>query len=102
MIRFFHDYSFRISGDTVTNGFYGGGETIESLAISSNSKNHSITGSRGSEPPSTGNGENEANFNESSNELVIPVVNYRGSKYRVILQNNGDFLFSIKDAQPVK
>ncbi len=98
----YHTYNFRISGDTVTNGFYGEGDTIEDMSMSINSKNHSITGSRGSEPPSTENGENEANFNENSNELIIPVVNYRGSKYRVILQNNGDFLFSIKDAQPVK
>ena len=96
---FFHDYVFRISGDSVTNGFYGEGKTTMDVSRSSTSKNHSITGSRGSEPPPE---TSEANFNENSNELVIPVVNYRGSKYRVILQNNGDFLFSIKDAQPVK
>ncbi len=99
---FYHDYVFKISGDTVTNGFYGEGATTAEVVMSSNSKNHSITGSRGSEPPPETSGNNEANFNENSNELVIPVVNYRGSKYRVILQNNGDFLFSIKDAQPVK
>ncbi|MCF6205139.1 MAG: hypothetical protein L3J59_15985 [Methylococcaceae bacterium] len=84
----FHNYNFRISENTVTNGFYGEGDTVEDSAMSIFSKNHSLTGSRGSETPPETSGNNEANFNESSNELIIPVVNYKGSKYRVILQNN--------------
>jgi hypothetical protein len=99
---FWQGYNFRISGDTVTNGFYGKGDTIDNMTLSIWSKNHSITGARGSEPPPEDGDNNEANFNENSNELIIPVVNYRGGKFRVILQNKGDFLFSIKDAKPVK
>jgi len=98
----YQSYNFRISGNTVTNGFYGEGETFEDMSRSIISKNHSVTGSRGSEPPTGTSGDNEADFNEVSNELIIPVVNYRGSQYRVILQGNDDFIFSVKDAQPVK
>jgi hypothetical protein len=96
---FLYTYDFRISGDVVTNGYFGEGATIEDVVASSTSKNHNLTGSRGGgQTTSTGN---EANFNEGSNELIIPVVNYRGSKFRVILQNNGDFLFSVKEAKPL-
>jgi hypothetical protein len=98
----YRSYNFRISGDTVTNGFYGEGDTIMNMSMSIVSKLHSITGFRGETPPSDVCEDNEANFNDSSNELIIPVVNYKGSKYRVILQGSDDFIFSIKDARPVK
>ncbi|MEE9356119.1 MAG: hypothetical protein V3U75_11065 [Methylococcaceae bacterium] len=98
-------YSFRFSGDTITNGFFTIGDTImeASVNIADPAKRSPVTGSRGSGevvtpvvPPPTGS---EAIYDDATEELTIPVVNYQGSKYRVILQNQGDFVFTIKEAE---
>lgn len=37
----------------------------------------------------------ETTFSENNTELLIPILNYQGIKYRIVLQNNGDFIFHL-------
>ena len=99
-----HLYSLRFSDNTITNGFFAKGTLLSaSFDLVDPIKRSPVTGSRGSgevvtpvAPPPTGS---EAIYDDATEELTIPVVNYQGSKYRVILQNQGDFVFSIKEAE---
>jgi hypothetical protein len=91
---------FKISGRNMTNGIIGSGNTIEETSTNFADNNSPVTGNLIDDgsivlPP---NG--EASFDEVKNELLIPVVNYKGGKYRVILQDSGNFVFTIKEATP--
>ncbi|MCK5828977.1 MAG: hypothetical protein KAH20_01605 [Methylococcales bacterium] len=88
-------YSIRVSGNIVTNGYYGTGDSMESSVISIMSKSMRIDGYRQSN-----DSQYESSYDESIKELMIPLVNYQGSKYRVIFENKGDLIFALKDAQP--
>jgi len=94
-------FAFKVIDNNITNGIFSSGETIDeagnNLAISSSpfmvfSKdrtNSSVNGNR-----------LEAFYFLIEDELDIPVVNYQGFNYRVILKNEGDFIFSIKHVLP--
>jgi len=95
-------FGFKISGDSMTNGIVGFGNTIEELAISLAMK-APMTGSRIGGPIIEDSiGDSEASYDDATNELIIPVVNYKGAKYRVILQDTGNLVFTLKDAVPAK
>jgi hypothetical protein len=92
----FGAYTFRVSGDNITSGYYGFGNTREELVIILNTKIISLSGHR----ENTNENSSDSYYDEVAGELVIPIVNYQASNYRVILKNMGDFIFSIKEAQP--
>lgn len=94
-------FGFKISGSNITNGVVASGGTVEEAAKNFMQNNSPVTGNliEGGNPTSTTG--DEASFDETKNELVIPVVNYKGGKYRVILQDSGNFVFTIKGALPV-
>lgn len=88
-------FYLRVSGNQVTNGYYGVGETMDEMVALAMSKTIRVTGYR----EGTGS-QLEANYNEKNNTLFIPVVTFQGSTYQVTLENTGNFFFSIKDVQP--
>jgi hypothetical protein len=94
-------FGFRVTGNNITNGIFSYGENVDEvgtnfaknsspfLAIPKDRTNSSVKADR-----------LEAFYFLIEDELDIPVVNYQGSKYRVILKNEGNFIFSIKHVLP--
>ncbi len=111
----FVGFIFSISGDSINSGFFATASTVEGLFDGFESQQYPITGSRvdtTAEPPvevtpnpiAAGPTASEANYDDVKNELTIPVLEYNGSKYSVILENEGNFgklLFSVKEAKPL-
>ena len=100
----FLSFGFKISGDSIVNGIFASGTSAEEMAIDLVTNQAPMTGFR---IGSNGSGTipvipqaSEASYDDTTNELIIPVVNYRGAKYRVILQDTGNLVFTIKDAVP--
>ncbi|MCK5831349.1 MAG: hypothetical protein KAH20_13725 [Methylococcales bacterium] len=89
------NYVLRFSGNIVTNGYVGMGDTINEGFNEVYKKAMRVDGYRQSN-----NSQYESSYDESIKELIIPLVNYQGSKYRVIFENKGDLVFALKDAQP--
>ncbi|MEE9326882.1 MAG: hypothetical protein V3U71_06255 [Cocleimonas sp.] len=88
-------YIVGISEDNVISGYYGQGTTLEDAALVSLSKTIALTGHREK------NNEQSAHFDEGTGELVIPRVSYKNSKFRVVLQDMGGLVFSVKEAKPI-
>jgi hypothetical protein len=94
-------FGFRVTGNNITNGIFSYGENVDEIgtnlvknsfpfmAIPKDRTNSSVNGDR-----------LEAFYFLIEEKLDIPVVNYQGSNYRVILKNEGDFIFSIKHVLP--
>ena len=104
-------FLFSISGNSIDAGFFATASSLDNLSFDSQ---YPITGSRGgdpvtpepvtSPPDSIDPDASEANFDDVTNELTIPVLDYNGSKYSVVLENEGNFgklLFSVKEAKPL-
>ncbi len=89
---------FRILGGGIRNGVVSSGGTAEEAGTNLVRNNFPLTGHLINDPIKEEPAPGEAVFNEERNELVIPIVNYKGGKFRVILQDSGNFVFTIKDA----
>jgi hypothetical protein len=89
-------YVIGISEDNVISGYYGQGTTLEDTALVSLSKSIALTGHRENSI------EQSAHFDEGTGELVIPRVSYKNSKFRVVLQDTGGLVFSVKETQPIE
>jgi hypothetical protein len=98
-------FDISIKGNSITSGYIGIGSTTDIAFEIKDSFQYSVTGSRESKqiigPLPTGS-KSEAIYNETNRELDIPVVDYNRSKFRVILQNQGNFVFSVKAATPLE
>lgn len=105
-------FQFSISGNTINNGYFATASSIEGLFDGFKSKQYPISGSRGTgtqeptqpgqKPAVTGS---EASYDDNNNELIIPVLNYNGTKYHVILQGEQTFgktVFSVKESRSIK
>jgi hypothetical protein len=90
----FEQYTFRISDDKIV-GYYGQGTTFEDAGLVLLSKTISFTGHR------KDSDENLAHYDGETGKLVIPRVSYNNTNFRVVLQDTGGFIFSVKQAQPV-
>lgn len=86
---------FKISDDKITSGTFAIGEDIIETGFIIASNNSPFTGFR------EGSTVSEPSYDEIKKELNIPVINYQGSKYRVILENKGDFIFTLKNVHPI-
>jgi hypothetical protein len=107
----FVGFIFSISGNSIDNGFFATASSIEGVFDGFKNPQYPITGSRGgtttttttpTPPEGAGPESSEANFDDVTNELTIPVLYYNGSKYSVVLENEGNFgklLFSVKEAK---
>ncbi len=92
----FEQYVLGISENGMLVGYYGQGETRDDAALLTLGKIISLNGHR-----ENGTG-NSAHFDERTGELVIPRVSYKNSKFRVVLQDTGGLIFSVKEAQPIE
>lgn len=98
-------FGFKISDNNITKGIFASGNTAMEVSTNLVLNSAPMTGCRidgtaagcKTPPPPA----SEASYNDRTNELIIPVVNYNGAKYRVILQDNGNLAFTLKDAVPV-
>ncbi len=95
-------FQFSISGNTINNGYFATASSIDAMFEGFKSKQYPISGSR------SGGGvipQSEASYNDKNNEITIPVLNYNGAKYHVILQGEQTFgktVFSVKEATTIK
>ena len=116
-------FMFSISGDSINNGFFATSSSIEGLFAGFESQEYPITGSRGAgsgtdpiidpeiDPITTPEtdpivpGNNEASFDNASNEMTIPVLNYKDTKYKLILSlaraDEEKVIFELKDVQEI-
>ncbi len=108
-------FMFSISVDSISNGFFATSSSIEGLFAGFESQEYPITGSRGAgsgtdpitapetDPIVPGN--NEASFDNASNEMTIPVLNYKDTKYKLILSlaraDEEKVIFELKDVQEI-
>ncbi len=106
-------FLFTLSGDTMNNGFFATSSSIEGLFAGFESQQYPITGSRGitnpvliEEPPiSNGPEGDEASFDNTSGEMTIPVLNYKDTKYKIVLSlvraDEEKIIFELTDAQKI-
>jgi hypothetical protein len=74
--------------DNAIIGIFSGGDNINEASNNLLQSNFSITGIR-----------EEIGYDDEKNELLLPVVKYKDTNYRVILEQKDDFIF-VKEAQP--
>lgn len=95
--RKYLDYALQLSGDKMTHGYFGIGNTTQESAFKLHSKTVTVTGYR----DEVENEETGAKYNKANKTLNIPVITYQGSNFQLVLEDKGDFVFFIKDIQPV-
>jgi len=94
-------FIFNMTGNNLSKGLFSYGDTNDEVGENLVHNNFPFMGSSAESNGSTVNGDTlEAFYYIIQDELDIPVVNYQGSNYRVILKNEGDFIFSIKYVLP--
>lgn len=94
-------FIFNMTANNITKGLFSFGDTNDEVGENIVHNNFPFMGSSAERVGSPANGDSlEAFYYIIQDELDIPVVHYRGSGYRVILKNEGDFRFSIKYALP--
>ena len=92
-------FNMTIKENTITKGFFGTGSTNDIAFKEMESSKYPVTGSRqsGTTKPAT-----EAIYRDTNRELEIPVLNYNQKKYKVILQDQGNLTFTVKEVAPLK
>lgn len=94
-------FGFRVTGNNITNGIFSYGENADEIADNFVKNSSPFMAIHKDRANSSVNADRvEAFYSLIEDKLDIPVVNYQGSKYRVILKNEGDFIFSIKYVLP--
>ncbi|MEE9356120.1 MAG: hypothetical protein V3U75_11070 [Methylococcaceae bacterium] len=89
----FRIFNFKFSGDTITQGYFALGNTIEEASSIIVSKEFPLTGSR----VSTSANQPNAIYNEDTGKLNLSRVSYAGASYPVTLTNQGDFVFKLQE-----
>ena len=89
----FRTFNFKFSGDTITQGYFALGNTIEETSSIIVSKEIPLTGNR----VSTSANQPNATYNGDTGKLNLPRVSYAGTNYPVTLINQGDFVFKLQE-----
>lgn len=104
-----------INGSNI-NGHFGTGSSDSAFTMVKSSQ-YPVTGSRegtgdsGSEcnkanpfdvcPDQPPVNNSEATYNDVKHEIDIPVLNYKGNKYKLILKNKGNSMFELTEVSPI-
>ncbi len=91
----YKSFYFTFAKNIITSGFFGFGSTAEAAEKVALNKRYPIAGFR--DPESAG-----PKYNDGTGELILPSVEYQGNYYRVKLQDQGGFIFGIKEVGAVQ
>jgi hypothetical protein len=105
-------FLFSLSGDSMSNGFFATSSSIEGLFAGFESQQYPIMGSRGAtitepetivDPIIEGPEGGDASYDNTSGEMTIPVLNYKDTKYKIILTlaraDEEKIIFELTDAE---
>lgn len=101
---YYLEYAFSISGNSITSGYYGVGETISDAIDALFSKSVPISGtfslSYTQQVPQQCSSAQSDTYNNSTGVLTLPNVSANGRNYSVIMQLINSSTFSLQSAVP--